>query len=158
MLTDAYKAALLALKDQATAASAQFLALDRSVMKAELSDAQRRMMEYDSECKSIARLLLSQPKNSDLTIETLSEERLALALREEATRNTTTEGIEVKKGQVWLDLDRRQQGRRCRVVKVEGGRATLAHALDTSLRPRTTKVAVARMHKHSTGWALEPQP
>jgi len=82
MLTDDYKAALRALKDQATAASAQLLAQDRSLMKAELLDAQQRMAKHDSECKSIVRFLLSQPKHSDLTIETLSEEHLAVALRQ----------------------------------------------------------------------------
>jgi hypothetical protein len=157
MLTDAYKAALRALKDQAIAAGAQILAKDRAVMKAELADAQRRIVEHDAECTLIARLLLSQPKDSDLTIETLTEERLVLELAQDAARSVTKEGVSVKRGQIWRDLDRRQQGRRCVVVAVVGGVARLAHAQDTSLKPRTTKVSIARMHKHSTGWALDSQ-
>jgi len=157
MLTGPYKAALRALKDQAVAAGAQLIAKDRTVMKAELADAQRRMADHGAECAVIVRLLLAQPKDSNLTIDTLTEERLVLELSREEKRSVTKEGISVKRGQIWRDLDRRQQGRRCVVVAVGGGVASLAHAQDTSLKPRTTKVSIARMHKHSTGWALESQ-
>jgi len=61
--------------------------------------------------------------------------------------NTTKEGIEVKPGQVWRDLDKRRNGRTRTVVAVEDGKA---HMDGT---PKT-KVSIARMHKGSTGWSL----
>ncbi|EPZ0439134.1 hypothetical protein ACXI6M_004231 [Pseudomonas aeruginosa] len=39
--------------------------------------------------------------------------------------NITKEGIEVKPGQVWKDLDKRQSGRQCKVVAIEDGKAKM---------------------------------
>lgn len=61
--------------------------------------------------------------------------------------NSTKEGIEVKPGQVWRDLDKRMHGRQKTVLKVEGGKAHMDGV------PKT-KVSIRRMHKSSTGWAL----
>lgn len=72
--------------------------------------------------------------------------------------NVTKEGIEVKVGQEWRDLDKRMEGRVCRVVDVADGKAKL-QSIHGSVPP--TRVSVRRMHKSSTGWALvddSPEP
>lgn len=63
--------------------------------------------------------------------------------------NTTKEGIEVKRGQVWRDLDKRMNGRTVTVLRVLEG---FAHC--RSVVGRDTRLAIARMHRHSTGWEL----
>ncbi|EIU1445410.1 DUF6354 family protein [Pseudomonas aeruginosa] len=67
--------------------------------------------------------------------------------------NITKEGIEVKPGQVWKDLDKRQSGRQCKVVAIEDGKAKMQHYARGQLGSKTT-VSIRRMHKHSTGWEL----
>lgn len=62
--------------------------------------------------------------------------------------NATKEGIEVKPGQVWRDLDKRMNGRTRTVLAVLDGKAHMNGV------PKT-KVSISRMHKGSTGWALE---
>lgn len=71
-------------------------------------------------------------------------------------RRQTKEGVTVERGQVWHDLDPRMLGRRCVVVGVEKGKAYMQHcdANGCPLTQRITRVFIARMHKHSTGWAL----
>lgn len=68
--------------------------------------------------------------------------------------NITKEGIEVKAGQVWRDLDKRMKGRTVTVIFATAGVARVKGA-------RTTELAIRRMHRHSTGWELvsprEPQ-
>ncbi|MDO8713999.1 MAG: hypothetical protein Q7K13_05920 [Polynucleobacter sp.] len=61
--------------------------------------------------------------------------------------NTTKEGIEVRPGQVWQDLDKRMSGRKKIVLEVIDGKA----CMDGS---PSTKVSISRMHKSSTGWVL----
>lgn len=63
------------------------------------------------------------------------------------SENVTKEGIEVKVGQRWQDLDKRMNGRTRTVIAVEGGKAHL------NGYPKT-KISISRMHKGSTGWAL----
>ena len=67
--------------------------------------------------------------------------------------NVTKEGIEVKRGQVWRDLDKRMTGRICRVGRVEGGRAQM-FTMVNGQAGNSTVVSIRRMYKHSTGWAL----
>lgn len=67
--------------------------------------------------------------------------------------NITKEGIEVKPGQVWEDLDNRSYGRQCKVMAVEDGKAKMQHYYRGQLGSKTT-VSIRRMHKHSTGWKL----
>lgn len=69
------------------------------------------------------------------------------------SENVTKEGIEVTSGQLWRDLDKRMTGRVCRVRKVEDGRAQM-FVLVNGQSGKCTWVAIRRMHKHSTGWAL----
>ncbi len=68
------------------------------------------------------------------------------------SENVTKEGIEVRVGQVWRDLDNRMYGRTRKVVAVEFGKATMQS--DKQPDGPKTKVSVSRMHKGSTGWVL----
>lgn len=63
------------------------------------------------------------------------------------TENITKEGIEVKVGQVWRDLDKRMNYRTRTVVTVQDGKAHMDG------HPKT-KVSIRRMHKSSSGWEL----
>ncbi|MDH0687080.1 DUF6354 family protein [Stutzerimonas stutzeri] len=67
--------------------------------------------------------------------------------------NITKEGVEVKPGQVWKDLDKRSYGRQCKVITVEDGKAKMQHYARGQLGSKTT-VSIRRMYKHSTGWEL----
>jgi hypothetical protein len=53
-------------------------------------------------------------------------------------------------GDVWEDCDKRTNGRRCRVVSIDDGKATMQHICGFP----TTRVSVRRMYPHSTGWRL----
>lgn len=66
----------------------------------------------------------------------------------ETDLNVTKEGILVKPGQKWRDLDVRCGGRVKTVVRVSLGRAYMDGYPKRSL-------AIRRMHHHSTGWTLE---
>lgn len=69
--------------------------------------------------------------------------------------NITKEGIEVKVGQVWRDLDKRMAGREVTVLEVADGKARVGRA-GSSIK--ATRLSVSRMHKSSTGWVLVSQP
>lgn len=71
--------------------------------------------------------------------------------------NTTKEGIEVKAGQIWKDLDKRMCNRHCIVKAVDEGKAHLSACRPDGgwvSQQKPTKVSIARMHKSSTGWEL----
>ena len=53
-------------------------------------------------------------------------------------------------GDVWEDCDKRTGGRRCRVISIEAGEATMQHVCGFP----TTRVSIRRMYPHSTGWRL----
>ncbi len=74
ILPIAYKEALKALQDQAFAASAQLLAQNRFVMRAELEDAQRRMAVHPVECAQILNVVMKSD-DPGLSIETMVEAR-----------------------------------------------------------------------------------
>lgn len=75
-----------------------------------------------------------------------------VATAPESNPSLTKDGIEVKVGQVWRDLDYRM-GRRLRdVVDVVDGKAIMATHLAGS--NRTTKVSISRMDKASKRWEL----
>ncbi|WP_412075468.1 hypothetical protein ACLF6K_05970 [Streptomyces xanthophaeus] len=65
-------------------------------------------------------------------------------------RNTTREGILVRRGQIWEDLDTRQNQRRVVIEFVKSGRARVRAHYGT----RRSTISVSRMHKHSTGFRL----
>lgn len=64
----------------------------------------------------------------------------------------TKDGIEVRVGQVWRDLDVRMNGRTRKVIEVKNGKAVMQSPLQPS--GMKTKVSIKRMHKSSTGWEL----
>ena len=66
---------------------------------------------------------------------------------------TTKEGIEVKVGQVWRDLDKRMNKVAMVVRVLPEGKAELKSGWDGSGQKST--VSIRRMHRHSTGWKLE---
>jgi hypothetical protein len=72
-----------------------------------------------------------------------------------SSSNLTRDGIEVKVGQVWRDLDKRMSGREVTVLEVKDGKARVARAGSTV---KATRLSVERMHKSSTGWALVSSP
>ncbi|MGQ5490789.1 hypothetical protein ACUH78_18255 [Thauera sp. ZXT1-4] len=70
---------------------------------------------------------------------------------------TTKDGIEVKQGQIWRDLDKRMPNRHCKVSSVRDGKAIMFLCTENGRvinAMREVKVSVVRMHKSSTGWAL----
>jgi hypothetical protein len=67
--------------------------------------------------------------------------------------NVTKEGVEVQRGQLWRDLDKRMGNRVCRVGKVVDGKAEMFRMVRGQAGGRTW-VSVRRMHKASTGWEL----
>lgn len=67
----------------------------------------------------------------------------------------TKEGIEVKVGQVWLDLDKRMDNRKRIVTAIDVDYAVMGNPTMPSA-PKV-RLAIRRMHKSSTGWALVPK-
>ena len=65
--------------------------------------------------------------------------------------NVTKEGVEVKAGQVWRDLDKRMGGRTVTVIFAKFGVARVKGGESWS---RQTELSIRRMHRHSTGWEL----
>lgn len=70
----------------------------------------------------------------------------------------TKEGIPVKPGQVWLDLDKRTNGGKRTVTVdrvVDGGAFVTTNGVTKSNgKPYTSRLSIRRMHKGATGWAL----
>jgi len=67
---------------------------------------------------------------------------------------TTRDGIEVKVGQVWRDLDKRMSNRQRKVIAIseDGTKVQMKHPhLESS---RAVWVSVSRMYRHATGWEL----
>lgn len=67
----------------------------------------------------------------------------------------TPEGIEVVVGQKWRDLDKRMQNRVCVVVRVDSAGETVYLKNPKLPGKQPTQVAIRRLKKGSTGWALE---
>ncbi len=78
------------------------------------------------------------------------------AMADSESQELTKDGIAVRVGQVWKDLDKRMEGRHCKVIAVVDGRAHLNRCAPNGrvTSDSVTKVAIARMHRGSTGWAL----
>lgn len=69
----------------------------------------------------------------------------------------TKEGIEVKVGQVWRDLDPRMRDRKRKIVALlaNSGKVVMDDPrADFINKIHQSRVSVARMHRHSTGWQL----
>ncbi|MFM9539971.1 hypothetical protein [Streptomyces turgidiscabies] len=68
----------------------------------------------------------------------------------QSEKNTTHEGILVRRGQIWEDLDTRQSRRRVVVESVADGEAQVRDHYGT----KHSTISVSRMHRHSTGFRL----
>jgi poly-gamma-glutamate capsule biosynthesis protein CapA/YwtB (metallophosphatase superfamily) len=82
MLPESYKAALQALKDQASVAAAMLEAEDKAARKEarkKLAEVHSRISAHGPEARVIGRLLMTS-KDESLTIDTLDEERLSQEL------------------------------------------------------------------------------
>ena len=72
----------------------------------------------------------------------------------------TKEGIEVKVGQIWQDLDKRMGGRQVEVISVDEWCSGMEKVWKALVIPRpgfdgvSSRIRISRMHKHSTGWKL----
>lgn len=75
-------------------------------------------------------------------------EKMQEALEAEAALNTNREGILVRPGQMWKDMNPRSNGRMISVSSVAAGIATV---FDDN---RTPTLSVARMYPHSRGYAI----
>lgn len=78
------------------------------------------------------------------------------AMADPESPELTKDGVAVRVGQVWKDLDKRMAGRHCKVFAVVEGRAHMNRCAPNGrvTSDMVTKVAIARMHRGSTGWAL----
>lgn len=78
------------------------------------------------------------------------------AMVDSESPEVTKDGIAVRVGQVWKDLDKRMDGRHCKVIAVVDGRAHMNRCAPNGRvsSDSVTKVAIARMHRGSTGWTL----
>ncbi|MDX3020063.1 hypothetical protein [Streptomyces acidiscabies] len=65
-------------------------------------------------------------------------------------KNTTREGILVRRDQIWEDLDTRQSKRRVVIESVADGEARVREHYGT----KHSTLSVSRMHRHSTGFRL----
>jgi hypothetical protein len=70
------------------------------------------------------------------------------ALERETALNTNRDGILIRAGQMWKDMNPRSKGRLISVSSVEAGIATVYDG------NRTPTLAVARMYPHSRGYEL----
>lgn len=66
--------------------------------------------------------------------------------------NKTKDGIEVKVGQLWRDLDKRMNNRIVKIYEVRNGFAFVKRRDKRGVR--MSRISVKRMHNHSTGFAL----
>jgi hypothetical protein len=70
------------------------------------------------------------------------------ALHQEAALNTTRDGILVRPGQIWKDMNPRSNGRMISVSSVSAGTATVFDG------KRSPTVAITRMYPHSRGYSI----
>lgn len=70
---------------------------------------------------------------------------------DDVLERTTKNGIVVCVGQTWRECDYRSRRQVKTVLAIDGGYATL---YIPGSKARTSRVAIRRMYKHSTGWEL----
>lgn len=73
------------------------------------------------------------------------------------SENVTKEGIVVEKGQIWCALDKRGADRYAKVEAVREAKAVMYRCTAEGRivdSVHEIKIAIARMHRHSTGWGL----
>jgi hypothetical protein len=71
--------------------------------------------------------------------------------------NVTKEGITVRAGQVWRDLDKRSD-RTVTVIEVQPDALPHPYAYVRTSAGRYTRVRISRMHWHAQGYALVSEP
>ena len=71
-------------------------------------------------------------------------------------QDITSEGIVVKPGQIWKDMDRRNGNRLCKVKVISAGSAFLQRCREdgTVSVDAPVKVAISELHRCATGWQL----
>ncbi|MFE5864518.1 hypothetical protein [Streptomyces virginiae] len=79
--------------------------------------------------------------------DTSAQDTDAQAQRE---KNTTCEGILVRRGQIWENLDTRQSNRHVVIESVADGEVQVRDQYGT----KRSTLSVSRMHTHSTGLRL----
>lgn len=72
------------------------------------------------------------------------------------SRLVTKDGVHVRVGQVWRDLDVRMLGRTRCIVEVDAFRGKVKMATDGQARGHSW-VSIHRMHRHATGWQMVTQ-
>lgn len=110
-----------------------------------MSDAQNAQLEWDGPNRVIH--FCGQGSIDVGHLAAIAEAVFEQAQAEDV-ENTTPEGIEVKPGQRWRSLDKRDHGRTVTVESVGAGKARV-----TSGVTRST-LSVRRMRRMSTGWEL----
>ncbi|MFJ7280368.1 hypothetical protein [Kitasatospora sp. NPDC098663] len=65
-------------------------------------------------------------------------------------KNTTCEGILVRRGQIWENLDTRQSERHVAIESVADGEAQVRDHYGT----KRSSLSISLMHRHATGWRL----
>jgi len=93
---------------------------------------------------------------TELCLEALAEIERLEKLLDAPSPTVTRDGIEVRVGQIWKDLDKRMVNRHLRVQEIANGRAICLRCREdgTVLGEQLTRIAIARMHKSTTGFAL----
>lgn len=121
--------------------------------------AHRTLIQIDPEARvvSLRNEVSTPPPNAYVLLGTMGLDEFAAWAESSLQEATTREGVIVRKGQIWRNLDKRMHNRHCRVEAVRDGKAVMVCCTEegrviNSLRE--VRVAVARMHKSSTGWAL----
>ncbi|MGW6602884.1 hypothetical protein [Streptomyces sp. NPDC055036] len=72
------------------------------------------------------------------------------AARAQGGKNTTCEGVLVRRCQIWENLDTRQSNRHVVIESVADGEAQVRDHYGT----KRSALSVSRMHTHSTGFRL----
>lgn len=86
----------------------------------------------------------------------IADAAIAAMSDDDALANVTKDGVKVRIGQVWKDLDSRSGDRHCKVFALAEGRAHMNRCSPDGrvASQAVTKVAIARMHHGSSGWSL----
>lgn len=104
--------------------------------------AQRRTITaYGSFLKKYEIVSAAVPADSSVQVDIAQAEQ---------EKNTTCEGILVRQGQIWENLDTGQSNRHVVIESVADGEAQVRDYYGT----KHSTLSVSRMYRHSTGWRL----
>ena len=117
---------------------------------------ERQLAELEAEQKNQASINLIRKHRMPQTETQEHQVTIRAAEYSGAAHAVTKEGIEVRVGQIWRDLDKRMANRTVKVLAVD---VTTGKAeVEGQLTGQRTKLSVRRMHKSATGWALVSDP